>query len=106
MKNIANKIKDYSYGFAHGFGQISLALPYAYSTFSRKSKEKDHEKESKYIEIGFNHGINLGFASCAIQLIIYTNLLSNGHPEIIALPGGTNTLSYLYENFRYLYKKN
>jgi hypothetical protein len=101
MKNL---VKDYIYGFADGFGKTSLLIPYLYASFNKENDEiKDEQKNPKYSIKGFNHGIKLGFFSCAVQIIVYLDLASHGHPEYLAIPGGTNIFSFLYEKFKYFW---
>lgn len=102
MKNLA---KDYAYGFAHGFGETSLKYFYfAYSSLKEKNDLK--AKTSELHQIGIYHGANLGLISIGIQLSVYSIIASKGHLEILAILGGTNILSYIYENYKYLWKED
>ena len=40
------------------------------------------------------------FSSAAFQVVMYQNVVENGHPEVFALPVVTNVASGLYEWYR------
>jgi len=99
MKNLLNLTKDYVSGFAEGFEEFSLKIPYFYCS----SQNEDLQKYSKFMAKGVKHGSELGIISALIQAFVCINIAKT-NPEIFLIPTGTNLLSILYENYKFLWK--